>query len=61
MNSKEWNNKYQVGQPIYLKEDDESITVTQTRSLAWDLDSGAPVILVSGNVGGYSLKRIKAR
>jgi len=59
--SKEWNNKYSVNQSVYLKEYDGSITSTQTRSIAWDLDSEEPVIMVTGRTGGYSLKRIEAR
>ena len=61
MNAEEWNNTYPLGQPIYLTEDDDSTTATQTRSKAWDLGNGQPVVLVTGRRGGYSLDRIKAR
>ena len=59
--STEWNNTYPVGQSIALTEDDGSLTYTQTRSHAWDLGSGEPVVMVTGRTGGYSLKRIEAR
>ena len=61
MTSEEWNSTYGVGQSVYVTEDDGSLTATQTRSDAWDLGSGEPVIKVTGKTGGYSLKRIKAR
>ena len=61
MKANEWNDKYPVGQPIHLKEDDGSITNTQTRSVAWETGDGNPIIQVDGKRGGYSLKRITAR
>ena len=61
MKSKEWNDKYTVGQPVYLTEDGGSTTATQTRSIAWDLGHGQSVVQVDGKRGGYSLDRIKAR
>lgn len=61
MNAKEWNDTYPVGQSVFVKEDDGSITVTQTRSIAWDLGHGQPVIQIEGKRGGYSLERITAR
>ena len=61
MTAKEWNNQYPVGQPVALTEDDGSLTFTQTRSIAWELGHGAPVVKVDGRVGGYDLNRIRAR
>ncbi len=61
MKSQEWNDSYPVGQSIELIEDDGSLTYTQTRSLAWELDSGITVVMVTGRSGGYLLDRIKAR
>ncbi len=61
MTAEKWNYTYGVGQPISLIEDDGSLTFTQTRSEAWELGDGTPVIKVTGRTGGYSLKRIAAR
>ena len=61
MKAVEWNNTYPISQPVYLKEDDDSITATQTRSKAWDLLSGSTIIKVYGKTGGYDLSRIIAR
>ena len=56
-----WNDTHPIGQPIALTEDDGSLTYTQTRSHAWLLGSGVPVVKVDGKTGGYLLSRIKAR
>jgi hypothetical protein len=61
MKAKEWNNTYPTCQPVYLTEDDGSLTATQTRSKAWELGCGTPVVSVDGKTGGYLLERIKAR
>lgn len=61
MKSEEWNRTYPAVQPVYLTEDDGSITATQTRSRAWELGSGETVVLITGRSGGYSLSRIEAR
>jgi hypothetical protein len=59
--AQEWNDRYPVGQPVYLTEDNSSITATQTRSVAWELGHGEPVVKVTGKSGGYQLSRIRAR
>jgi hypothetical protein len=61
MNAQEWNNRYPVGQPVCLTEDDGSMRYTQTRTKAWELGSGHSVVSVDEKSGGYSLDRIKAR
>ncbi len=61
MTATEWNEKYPVGQPVSLTEDDGSLTHTQTKSEAWELGHGEPVVRVDGKSGGYLLSRIKAR
>jgi len=61
MTSKEWNDRFPVGQAVSLTEDYGSITATQTKSIAWDLGHGEAVVKVDGKRGGYSLSRIKAR
>lgn len=61
MTAEQWNDTYPAGQPVELTEDDGSITHTQTRSIAWELGHGEPVVKVDGKTGGYLLERIKAR
>lgn len=61
MTAEQWNNTYPSGQPVYLTEDDGSLTATQTRSNAWELGSKEAVVMITGRTGGYSLKRIEAR
>lgn len=61
MKAQDWNDKYAVGQPVCLTEDDGSMTYTQTRTEAWELGSGHSVVSVAGKTGGYSLDRIQAR
>lgn len=61
MKAQQWNDKYGVGQPIALTEDDKSITYTQTKTPAWELGDGTAVVGVDGKRGGYLLSRIKAR
>lgn len=61
MTSQEWNRLHPVGIGVYLVEDDGSVTVTKTRSIAWDLGCGEPVVKVDGKRGGYLLSRITVR
>lgn len=61
MKAQEWNDKYPVGQLVELIEDNGSVTHTKTRSEAWELGHGKPVIMVVGKSGGYLLSRIRAR
>lgn len=60
MTADEWNAKYKPGQAVHLVEDDGSVTHTVTRSKAWPLGHGEPVVKVVGKVGGYQLSRITA-
>ena len=61
VSAQDWNDKYPAVQPVYLTEDDGSITATQTRSVAWEIGGGTPVVMVDGKRGGYLLSRIKPR
>lgn len=61
MKAQEWNDRYPVGQSVYVTEDDGSLSVSQTRSKAWELGSGQAVISVDNRTGSYSLDRIKVR
>jgi len=56
---REFNEMIPVGSPVILIEDDGSQTATWTRSEAWELGSGTPVVKVEGRTGGYLLSRIK--
>lgn len=53
-----WNKKYPPGTPVTLENDRGNIERTYTRSEAWLLGSGHPVVLVEGRSGGYGLNRI---
>lgn len=55
----QWNKKYPVGTAVELTNDDGKIENTKTRSEAWLLGSGHPVVSVVGRTGGYLLERIK--
>jgi len=51
-----WNEKYEVGIKVNVKDDFGDVTETTTRSEAWNL-CGSPVILLKGVSGGYLLER----
>lgn len=59
MKAAEWNEKYPAGTEVMLLDDAGLTHVTKTRSSAWDLGYGPPVVLVEGRSGGYDLSRIK--
>lgn len=52
---------YPSGTPVTVTLDDGSKWQTRTRSEAWALGSGAPVVLLEGKTGGYSLERCRLR
>ena len=54
-----WNSHYPPGTPVELTNDDGQIVRTLTRSPAWLLGSGHPVVSVEGRTGGYLLDRIR--
>jgi hypothetical protein len=53
-----WNKRYPPGTEVALTNDDGHVERTKTRSIAWCLGSGHPVVKVEGRTGGYSLYRI---
>jgi hypothetical protein len=55
----EFNQKSPSGAKVHLTNDDGEIEETETRSEAWLLGSGVPVVKVKGRAGGYMLDRIK--
>ncbi len=57
----EWNELYPPGTEVLLTNDDGKIEETKTRSIAWLLGSGHPVVSVEGRTGGYSLERIQPK
>lgn len=52
---------YPSGTKVTVTLDDGSEWQTRTRSEAWALGSGAPVVLLEGKTGGYSLERCRLR
>ena len=58
MTADEWNAKHKIGCGVIVKLDDGKLKFTKTRSEAWTLGHGAPVVKVEGIVGGYDLNRI---
>lgn len=59
MTSDDFNEWYQVGQPVTVTLDNGREMQTSTRSIAWDLGDGTPVIKLHGVIGGYDLSRVK--
>ncbi len=60
MTAKEWNDTYTPGVRVAyrpLKSDPAGI-LTLTRSEAWELGNGHPVVLIDGKSGGVSLEHL---
>ncbi len=53
-----WNKKYPEGTDVFLVADCGDVVITRTRSEAWALGDGTPVVKVCGWAGGYSLDRL---
>jgi hypothetical protein len=56
-----WNGSWPSGSMVYLIDDFGEIHETRTRSVAWTLGHGEPVVKVEGRTGGYLLSRIVPR
>ncbi|HUV44286.1 MAG TPA: hypothetical protein VMW13_05590 [Dehalococcoidales bacterium] len=54
----DWNDKYPPGTLVHLVNDDQQVEHTRTRTPAWLLGDGTPVVSVEGRAGGYMLDRI---
>jgi hypothetical protein len=54
-----WNAAYKPGQPVIVRRDDGSLWNTKTRSEAWNLGHGQPVVMLEGKSGGYDLSRVR--
>lgn len=57
LSAREWNERYPEGTPVTFKDALTSFETT-TRSPAWELGHGAPVVSLTGKTGGYLLKFI---
>ena len=53
-----WNRQWPAGTAVTLIDDLGREIETKTRSEAWPLGHGAPVVLVEGRSGGYMLGRL---
>lgn len=58
MTADEWNRLHKTGVGVVVKLDDGSLWHTKTRSEAWNLGHGQPVVMLEGKSGGYDLSRI---
>lgn len=59
MTAAEWNAQHKPGIGVLVTLDTGKLWHTKTRSEAWELGGGQPVIMLVGRTGGYSLERIK--
>ncbi|WP_436759374.1 hypothetical protein [Streptosporangium sp. V21-05] len=62
MTADDWNALHPIGTPVLAwpgTRDDEPLT-TRTRTPAWTLGHGAPVVSVEGVAGGIFLTHIEA-
>jgi len=53
-----WNEHTPEGTAVELIDDLGKRIRTCTRSIAWTLGDGTPVVMVEGRTGGYSLSRL---
>ncbi len=56
----DFNDWYPPGTPVILTDDSGIGYQTTTKSEAWELGDGTPVVKLEGVVGGYALFRVKA-
>lgn len=59
MTAEEWNAKHKIGAGVLVRLDGGALLHTRTRSEAWELGHGRPVVLLEGKTGGYDLARIR--
>jgi len=55
----EWNAAFPVGTAVTVTRDNGTVEHIRTRSVAWQLPSGSPIVLLDGISGGYLLTRVK--
>jgi hypothetical protein len=58
LTAEEWNAQYPVGTPVIVVKDHGEMWETKTRSEAWNLGHGQPVVMLEGKSGGYDLSRV---
>jgi len=58
MTATEWNKQHKPGIGVIVRLDDGKLWYTRTRSEAWELGHGQPVVMLEGKSGGYDLARI---
>jgi hypothetical protein len=54
----EWNARHKPGIDVVVALDDGTTWKTKTRSEAWELGHGQPVVMLEGKSGGYDLARV---
>ena len=54
----EWNAAHKPGIGVLVVLDNGSLWHTKTRSEAWNLCHGQPVVMLEGKSGGYDLSRV---
>lgn len=54
----QWNAAHRPGIAVIVKMDDGRLKHTHTRSEAWNLGHGQPVVMLEGISGGYDLSRV---
>lgn len=54
----EWNQRFKPGTNVVVFLDNGDHWRTKTRSEAWNLGNGQPVVLLDGKAGGYDLSRV---
>ena len=61
ISANEFNALYKEGTPVkyYPLSDEDNFEETKTRSIAWELGHGEPVVLVEGRTGGVALSHIE--
>lgn len=60
MTAAEWNAAHKPGARVVVKLDNGKLWFTKTRSEAWNLGHGQPVVMLEGKSGGYDLARVTA-
>lgn len=54
----EWNERFRPGIEVIVTLDNGEAWRTKTRSEAWELGHGHPVVMLEGKSGGYDLSRV---
>jgi len=57
--AEQWNATHKVGIRVRVTLDNGMLWFTRTRSDAWTLGHGQPVVMLEGKSGGYDLSRVE--